>query len=212
MVYKYRLKDKERDLVDDETGEVLATEPLNPTYGEGADKIAKAMKVAMPLFKTPWNHDRDAASDASGTACPEVGKAQQHQKEEADINTIVNRFLKTGELPPLRNAPTYADLQEIDFQDAMDQVNLAQRSFDALPPKVRDAFQGDPARFLAYVDHCLETGDLSPLEQLDLAKIKIDEPAFEDRLAAAIAKATKPASPPGDTPAPGPAKGAPSAP
>lgn len=212
MSYKYRLKDKERDLIDDETGEILATEPLNPTYGEGAARIAAAMNKAYPLFKTPYNHDTNLASDASGTAFPEVGKAQQNQKEEADINTIVNRFLKTGELQNIRNPPTYADLQEIDFQDAMAQVNLAKRSFDALPPKVRDAFQGDPAKFLAYVDHCLETGDLKPLEELDLAKIRVDEPAFEDRLAAAIAKATKPAEPPGGSPAPGPAKGAPSAP
>lgn len=209
---QYVYRKNERDLIDTETGEVLSTEPLNPTYGPAATEIAKAMKVAMPIFKTPWNHDRDAVSLATSTACPEIGKANQSQKEEADINTIVDKFLKTGQLPAMKNAPQYADLQEIDFQDAMDQVNLARRSFDALPPKVRDAFQGDPAKFLAYVDHCLDTGDLSPLEKLDLAKIQIDEPAFEDRLAAAIAKATKPATPPGGTPAPGPANGAPSAP
>lgn len=212
---KYIYRKTERDLIDDETGEVLATEPLAPGYHEAqaaVEAAAKQYAKSVPLFKTPWNYDRDAHSLATATTFPEVGKAQQHEKEEADINTIVNKFLKTGELPQMRNPPTYADLSEIDFQDAMDQVNTAQRAFEALPPNVRNAFQGDPARFLAYVDHCLETGDLKPLEELNLAKIKIDEPAFEDRLAAAIAKATKPAAPPGGSPAPEAGKGAPSAP
>lgn len=213
--YNYRLKDNERDLIDEDTGEILATEPLAPTYGPGAAVVAKAMKAAMPLFKTPWNHDTNAASDAGATVCPEVSKAQQNQKEEADINYIVNRFLKTGELPTNMKLPQYADLAEIDFMDAMNQVNQAQRSFEALPANVRNAFQNDPARFLAYVDHCLETGDLKPLQELSLADLKVEEPAFEDRLAAAMAKhlkATEPAAPPGGTPAPGPANGAPSAP
>lgn len=212
---KYLYRTTERDLVDDETGEVLATEPLAPGYTEAqaaVEAAAKAYAKSAPLFKTPWNHDRDAVSLASSTTFPEVGKAQQHQKDEADINTIVNRFLKTGQLPNIPNPPTYADLADIEFQDAMDQVNLAQRSFDALPANVRNAFQGDPARFLAYVDHCLETGDLKPLQELKLADIKVDEPAFEERLAAALKKAIQPSTPPGGSPAPEDGKGPPSGP
>lgn len=197
---KYIYRATERDLIDDETGEVLATEPLAEGYAEAQAKVeavAKAYAKSAPLFKTPWNHDRDAVSLATSTTFPEKGKTQQNQKEDADINTIVNRFLKTGQLPQMNNPPSYADLQEIDFQDAMDQVNLARRSFEALPANVRNAFQGDPARFLAYIDHCVQSGDLAPLQELNLAEIKVDEPAFEERLAKAIEKAYKPPSPPG---------------
>lgn len=202
MHYKYNAANTVRQLIDEDTGEILAEEALCPDYASGAKKIADAMKKAQPLFKTPYNHSTDEVSLATSTACPEITKAIQSQKDEADINTIVNRFLKTGELPQMKNPPQYADLIDIDFQEAMDQVNLAQRSFDALPAKVRNAFGNSPAAFLAYVDHCVEMGDLDPLKEFDLTQIKTEEPAFEERLAAAITKAYKPPSPPADSPAP----------
>lgn len=199
-IYKYR--EKERDLIDDETGEVLATEPLQPQYGIGAKKIADAMKKTMPLFKTPWNHDTNAASDQSATVTPEVTRTQLNQQKDADINTIVQNFLKTGELKTVPMPPQFSDLEELDFQEAMDQVNAAQRSFEALPARIRNAFQGDPVKFVAYVDHCIERGDVDPLKELQLVDLKVEEPAFEDRLAAAIKKAQEPTAPLGGSPAP----------
>jgi len=95
---------------------------------------------------------------------------QQHGKEEADINTIVNRFLKTGLLPQVPLPPSYQNFGDVfDFQSAMDTIKQANDSFLALPANVRARFQNDPAIFVAYVDHCLETGDLKPLEEMHLA-------------------------------------------
>jgi len=51
----------------------------------------------------------------------------------------------------------------------MDTIKQANDSFLALPANVRARFQNDPAIFVAYVDHCLETGDLKPLEEMHLA-------------------------------------------
>ena len=118
-------------------------------------------------FQNPYNHDTDAESNRTGLACADPSKAQQSAKEETDINTIVDRFLKTGALPPVRVPPTYSDFAEVfDFQSAMNTVNAAKESFLALPAGVRNSFGNDPAKFVAYVDHCIETGDLDPLREM----------------------------------------------
>lgn len=136
---------------------------IDKETGEIADPM-------VPFWKTPYNHDRDAESARVGLLCKDPSLAQQNGKEEADINTIVDRFLKTGALPPVKTPPTYADFSEVfDFQSAMDTVVQAQNSFMALPANTRSRFNNDPAKFVAYVDHCLETGDLEPLREMKLA-------------------------------------------
>lgn len=150
------------------------------------------------FFKTPFNHDTMAESDRTALTCPEPSKTQQHFVEESDINVIVGRFLKTGELPPVRTPPSYADFTEItDFQSAMDTINQAKESFAALPAEVRSTFQNDPGRFLAYVDHCNDTGDLEPLRKMGLGV----KTAPDDRPEGASAV---PPTPPAATPQPPP--------
>lgn len=50
-----------------------------------------------PFFKTPYNHDTNAESDASGLECKDPSLAQQHFKDECDINVLFARYLETGE-------------------------------------------------------------------------------------------------------------------
>lgn len=125
--------------------------------------------VPRQFFKTPYNHNTMDESNRVALTCPEPSKTQQHLVEEADINTIVARFLKTGELPPIRVPPSYQDFEDVhDFQSAMDAINQAKQSFMQLPAEVRATFQNDPAKFVNYVDHCMNTGDLEPLEKMGL--------------------------------------------
>lgn len=126
--------------------------------------------LPQTFFKTPYNHDTMAESNRTALTCPEESKTQQHLADEADINTIVGRFLKTGIMPPVRTPPTYADFEDVtDFQEAMDAINRAKESFMALPAAVRATFQNDPGKFVDYVDHCFDTGDLNPLREMGLA-------------------------------------------
>lgn len=130
------------------------------------------------FWKTPYNHDTTIEAIRTGTSCKDESKTQQHQKEEADINTIVGRFLKTGQLPQVPVPPTYQNFGEIfDFQSAMDTIKAATDSFLALPANVRSRFENDPAKFVAYVDHCLEREDLDPLREMGLAVPKGADPA-----------------------------------
>lgn len=110
------------------------------------------MKI-KEFIRTPHNYDVDEASNDSGLICPEPTLAQQHCRDECDINHIVERFGVTGQLPPTNvPAPTYGDFTGIgDYRDALEAVMRADEAFMALPAKVRETFDNDPALF---VDFC----------------------------------------------------------
>ena len=63
----------------------------------------------------------------------------------------------------------------------MNTVNAAKESFLALPAGVRNSFGNDLAKFVAYVDHCIETGDLDPLREMGLAVPKRDKSPEEPK-------------------------------
>lgn len=122
--------------------------------------------MKAPFVRSPYNYDVDAASDESGLFCDEPSKAQQHQAEEADINTIVRRFGITGTLPTSVRAPTYDDFSEVvDFQTAQLAIRLAMESFQQLPAAVRARFQNDPGTF---VDFCSQEQNREEMRSLGL--------------------------------------------
>lgn len=82
----------------------------------------------------------------------EPSMTKQAPANEVDINQIMDRYLKTGELPSPRPAQ-YGDATEIpDFETAMQIVIAGQNAFEALPAKLRERFGNDPAQFLAFID------------------------------------------------------------
>jgi hypothetical protein len=64
-----------------------------------AKSILNDMQAAPVFMRTQFNYDHNAASNASGLSCQEPTRAQQHHKEECDINEILRRFGKTGQMP-----------------------------------------------------------------------------------------------------------------
>lgn len=100
-------------------------------------------------------YDDDYNSDAHAThfPCPSVTK--QSFKDECDINTLVSRWQKSGQVGSSFNA-TPGDFRDVsnvpDYHTALNMVIEAQRMFDALPSNVRDRFQNDPGAFLSFMD------------------------------------------------------------
>jgi len=108
-------------------------------------------KIVVPFLRTPYNYDTEEASNASGLKCEDKSLAQQHLKEETDINNIVQTFTRTGMLPQHSLPPLAEDFQIIkSFQQAMDLVVEARESFQQMPAEVRNRFQNDPARFVEF--------------------------------------------------------------
>jgi len=110
-------------------------------------------KIAAPFLRTPYNYDRNQVSDETGLKCLDKSLAQQQFTEECDINTIVERFHLTGEVPQLTELPSYGDFTGIfNYQTAMNAIVAARETFMTLPAKLRSRFNNDPEKFLEFCD------------------------------------------------------------
>ena len=114
-------------------------------------KEMKMKKVDIPFLRTPFNYDRDLASEESGLKCLDESLTQQQFKDEADINTIVDRFMKSGVLPTPAVMPQYVDFEGVfDYQSAMNVVRQADENFMRMDAKIRARFNNSPQEFLEF--------------------------------------------------------------
>lgn len=111
----------------------------------------KELPMKTVFCRSAYNYDMDLASDKAGLKCEDPSLTQQQFKEESDINTIVDRFMKSGVMPNPVNMPQYVDYEGIfDFQSAMNVVRQADESFMRLDAKVRARFNNSPQEFLEF--------------------------------------------------------------
>lgn len=123
--------------------------------------------MKIPFMRTPYNYDRDEVSNDTGLFCCDPTLAQQQFKDESDINTILERFGRTGEVIAPVRMPEYGDYtQVVDYHTALNAVISAQSSFDSLPAKVRARFDNNPGKF---VEFCLD--DNNRQEAIDLGLV-----------------------------------------
>jgi phage internal scaffolding protein len=119
-------------------------------------------------LRAPYNYDTDAASNESGLACEEPSLAQQHYKDECDINTILERFNITGLLPESPLSPKYGDFSGItDYHSALNAVIAAQDQFDGLPAQIRARFENEPAKLIEFLE---DENNRPEAEQLGLVE------------------------------------------
>lgn len=125
------------------------------------------MKVQPVFLRTAYNYDRDAASNETALLCEDPSLAQQHMKEESDINTIVTRFGLGYKAPVGLRMPQFGDFTGIsDYQEALAALQRAQDDFMKLPATVRSRFNNDPG---AFVDFAGDPANLSQLGEMGLA-------------------------------------------
>lgn len=79
---------------------------------------------------------------------------KQSEKEACDINNIMARFEKTGQLPEyIKENPQYGDFSDVgSFMEAQNIVAHAQAQFAALDAHIRQRFDNDPAKMLEFVE------------------------------------------------------------
>lgn len=148
-------------MIDTETGEIVGYEyhgPLTPP----------------PFIRTPYNYSMERASEETGLACTDPTLAQQHDKDDTDINTLVKRFGITGTMPQLERVPLEGDFHEItDFHSAANAILAAQKTFMTLPADVRSRFDNDPGRFH---DFAINGENRAEMEKMGLLKPKAEPP------------------------------------
>lgn len=105
------------------------------------------------FVRTPYNYDTDEISDETGTYNNEKSITKQEFKDDADINVLVERFEKAGELPPQLTWPDQTEFMETyDYQTAMNVVVKAREAFMELPAKARARFENDPQKFMRFME------------------------------------------------------------
>ena len=111
-------------------------------------------KVNLPFVRNPYNYDMALVSQETGLECQDSSLAQQHMKDECDINVIIERFGVTGQIPQTPVSPTYGDFSGVtDYHSALNQINATMEDFMALPAKLRVRFDHDPVKLLEFLEN-----------------------------------------------------------
>jgi len=132
-------------------------------------------------WKTPYNHDTKAEAMRHGFKTTGPSKTQQNFTDDADINTIVGRVLKTGIMPDIPIPPQYGDLTTVDdYHTMVNKLAETKALFYRLDAKERAKFDNDPGAWIGYVNQAINEGDLEPLKQMGM-----DVSAWEKAQAAA---------------------------
>lgn len=130
-------------------------------------------KPNLPFLRTPYNYDTIAASNESALDCEDPSLAQQHFKDECDINNILRQFNITGLLPESPLSPRYGDFTGIhDYQSALNAVIAAEDGFMTLPAELRASFGNDPEQLIEFLDN---PANLDKAIQLGLVNKKLNE-------------------------------------
>lgn len=102
-------------------------------------------------------------------------KVQQHYADEVDINTIVRRFGISQAAPLGIPGGLFGDFTGItDFADAVDRVERAELAFMELPADIRDRFDNDPGKLIAFAQTIPEGKSLN--EELGFVQKREEAP------------------------------------
>lgn len=127
------------------------------------------VNLDFPQWKTPYNHDTNFESDRTAHFSNELSKTKQEFVQEADINTIMNRVLKLGEVPPIVMPEHFLDLTtrktHFEMQEAIAETNAM---FYTLPANIREKHLNDPARWADAVVNATNARDGAALDELGI--------------------------------------------
>jgi phage internal scaffolding protein len=133
------------------------------------------------FLRSGYNYDVDEASVASGLECKDDTLAQQHFKDEADINRIVKQFVATG----MVNATTRQALDPqvfydvMDYQSALEAVRAADEVFMQLPAELRERFDNDAGAFVDFVSDPVNASEIRALGLGKLPPLEVASPGPE---------------------------------
>lgn len=87
-------------------------------------------------------------------SCKSTPRTQQHFRDECDVNQIMKKYRRTGDLTHLnRSEGRYGDFSNATtYQEALSAISDAQNDFDLLPADVRREMDNDPAKLLAFME------------------------------------------------------------
>jgi len=132
------------------------------------ETIARSQYDVRPSFTSDLSFEGDK------------GVTKQSDMKDADINAMFKRFEKSGQLPiMIQKEPRYGDFSAVpEYQDAVNIVKTAEEQFLNLDVNLRNRFENDPAKFLAFAtdeNNKAELAKLGLLNQAAMDKIKEEQ-------------------------------------
>lgn len=113
-------------------------------------------QIIMTTFRSAYS-DHDPAQYF--TAGGGKSKTQQQFAEDADVNNILKRCVRTGvvdagvgENPPEHLFADVVHYQALDYQQALDMITEAEEEFMSLPAAVRRRYEDNPIKFLQAIN------------------------------------------------------------
>lgn len=145
-------------------------------------------------FKTRFTATR---SPINPNALADTGEileslTRQEHKDECDINSILARYERTGDLPPSRPG-AFVHCTATSYQESLQIVSEANDLFSRLPARVREMYGNSPALFLDAFDR-KDPELAAAAEKYGMTRQPEAEPVT---LLQKIADALKPADKPG---------------
>lgn len=118
-------------------------------------------------FKTIY----DTYEEKQGIIFKEPTMTIQSEKDNCDINVIMNRYSTCGTPLPYRTdgvQPVYADVSELgDYMENFQRCKQAEEMFNSLPSALRKELDNNPANLLSFIqdeknkERCYEYGLLN---------------------------------------------------
>lgn len=123
---------------------------------------------------------------------------QHSMAAECDINTIMARYQKTGELTHVASqAAIYGDFYDVtDYKTGQERLLEADALFMELPAKLRDRFDNDPAKFVAFATDEKNLDELRELGLAEPAPVEPEAPITRKDLQELVTPKAAPKTPP----------------
>lgn len=85
--------------------------------------------------------------------CDDPSLTVQSLKDECDINKIIARYQKSGDLTHVNErVARYGDFSNVpSYQEALDLVSRAENMFMEMSPEVRERFANDPGKMVEFL-------------------------------------------------------------
>ena len=132
-------------------------------------------------FKTIF----DTYEEKQGIIFKEPTMTIQSEKDNCDINIIMNRYATCGTPLPVRSdgvEPMFADVSELgDYMENFNRCKQAEEMFNALPSALRKELDNNPANLLPFIqdeknkERCYEYGLLNkPIVEAPKAPVVVN--------------------------------------
>lgn len=107
------------------------------------------MALTKVVVRGAFGFDTRANSDDVAISDTGESMAIQSEKDNVDINNIVDKWTRTGVVNGGAKAPQFGDFSDMgDYQSMLNSVIEAESKFMELPAETRAKFGNDPARLI----------------------------------------------------------------